>query len=223
LAYAGTCKYLESNSRPLVSFVYLNLAYLDFINESANEMVFTTILHEMIHTLGFSSSYLGYFYDRENKISRKYSDVVESSLDYPIRIKSPLLKSWVNEHLVCNEDLSVPLENVASEGSMGSHFEASILGNELMNPSAFYNTQYTGAITAYIDSMGFFKSKLPKDKMDETLVWGYKAGCDVLRDSQTCESSPMTCKKNGFVCSTDHFSIGFCRTDHLNIPDPYTN
>ena len=182
VAYAGTCKIQTTTKRPLVSFVYVNTRNLNFISDSRVETVFGTILHEIIHTMGFTSFYLQGFYDRQAKISRPIADVVESSTDYPIRIKTPQLKTWVNNHLDCNEDLSVPLENIESAGSGGSHFETFVMGNEMLNPSTFYNTVYTGATTAYIESMGFFKVKLPKTKMDETLAWGYKAGCNVLKD-----------------------------------------
>ena len=49
-----------------------------------------------------------------------------------------------------------------------------------MNPSAFYNLQYTGATIAYIESMGYFKVQEPKVKMEEILHWGYQEGCGPL-------------------------------------------
>jgi hypothetical protein len=62
--------------------------------------------------------------------------------------------------------------------------------------------------------MEFFKVKEPVTKMEETLAWGFQAGCSVVQDGQTCNDIPMVCQKNGNVCSPDYFSIGSCQTSH---------
>lgn len=87
-----------------------------------------------------------------------------------------------------------------------------------MNPSAFYNLQYTGATISYIDDMGYFKVQEPRNKMAEILHWGYKKGCGPLADNPTCENLPMVCQRSGTQCSDDYFSIGQCSVDHVN-PD----
>ena len=222
-AFAGICQIDPKTKRPLVAFVYMNIRNNDFVNKFNTEKLFGTILHEIHHGLGFVQGYIDKFYNRQTKLTWNINDVAENSADYPIKIKMPLLKTWVNNHLGCNQNLAVPLENVASSGSGGSHFEAFILGNEMLNPSTFYNTQYTGATISYIDSMGFFISKEPNTKMEETLAWGYKGGCNLLRDSQSCTSNPFVCKKDGVaVCSMDHFSIGTCSLDHVGKKDEMT-
>lgn len=84
----------------------------------------------------------------------------------------------------------------------------------MMNPSAFFNLQYSGASIAYIESMEYFSVKTPKTKMEETLAWGYQAGCGVFNDGNTCADFPMVCQKDGVVCSADHYSLGTCSTTH---------
>ena len=83
-----------------------------------------------------------------------------------------------------------------------------------MNPSAFYNLQYSGATINYIEAMEFFKAKTPITKMEETLAWGFQAGCGVVGDGRTCADIPMVCQKRGLVCSADYFSVGSCETSH---------
>jgi hypothetical protein len=91
------------------------------------------------------------------------------------------------------------------------------MGNDVMNPSAYFNLQYTGATIAYIESMGFFAPKSPSDKMEEVMQWGYKAGCKALEDYPKCSDLPMSCKKHGTQCSMDYYSVGSCSND-LNDP-----
>ena len=50
----------------------------------------------------------------------------------------------------------------------------------MMNPTTYYNAKMSGATIAYIESMGYFKPKLPKTKMEELLIWGNGAGCGPL-------------------------------------------
>lgn len=217
VAFAGVCK-IASNKRPMVAYVVMNTAYLKLDQDSENEEIFTTLLHEVHHGLGFMNTYHDAFWDRATKVHRPIAEVVEQTNSY-LRIKSPEVVSWVYNHFGCNQGVQlkgVPLENDGNEGSANSHFEQAILGNEMMNPSSFYNAQYSGATIAYIEAMGYFKVKEPKTKMEENLVWGKGQGCGPLVDNPlpACANIPMTCKATGSVCSDDYFSIGNCSTDH---------
>ena len=219
-AYAGVCKVDEANKRPVMAFVYINVRNNVLDDKSFNEQVFTTLLHELHHGLGFLSSYIPYFWDRGVKKYRPQSEVFSSSQSYRVRIKRPELVSWVSNHFNCPypqvNGYGAPLENLGGDESQDSHFEASIFGNEALNPSAFYNLQYTGATIAYIESMGYFKVQEPKTKMAEILFWGYKKGCGVLQDNLRCEDIPMVCQKSGTQCSEDYYSVGQCSLDHVN-------
>ena len=214
VAYAGVCK-VAPNSRPLAGFVYINLAYTNLLDEVKNEDNFSTLLHEVHHILGFQSSYLPYFWDRTTLGYRPENQVYEKTQTYT-RLIRPEVVSWVNGHFGCNENLGVPLENSGSDGSATSHFDMLVFGNEMLNPASYYNTQFSGATIAYIESMGFFKVRSPRTKMEEVLVWGAKQGCGPLRDNPVCSSIPMTCKYTGRVCSDDYFSYGQCSTNHAN-------
>lgn len=111
----------------------------------------------------------------------------------------------------------MPLENSGGEGSQNSHFDKLSLGNEMMNPSSYFNSQFSGATMAYMESMGYLRVKEPRAKMEEVLAWGRNTGCGPLEDNPRCEDIPMTCKYDGEVCSADYFSIGVCSTNHSNV------
>ena len=213
VAFAGICKQ-SSNSRPLVAYVVMNLAYLALDQDPENEEIFTTLLHEVHHGLGFIDSYNSLFWDRSLKSHRPMADVVQQTNTY-LRNKRPEVVNWTKSHFNCNQDIiGVPLENDGDAGSANSHFEQLSLGTEMMNPSSFYNVQYSGATISYIESMGYFKVKEPNTKMEELMIWGKDAGCGPLLDNPVCENIPMTCKATGSICSTDYFSKGDCTTDH---------
>lgn len=94
MAYAGVCKVAE-NGRPLMAFVYLNLAHLQLLEESQNEEIFSTILHEVHHGLGFMDAYLEFFWDRETKQHRPIAEVVSETATYKRIIRSEVV-SWAN-------------------------------------------------------------------------------------------------------------------------------
>jgi hypothetical protein len=67
----------------------MNLRNNNFNDKFLQEKMFTTILHEMHHGLGFVSNLLDRFYDRAKKKTRIWSEVYESSTDYQVRMRRP--------------------------------------------------------------------------------------------------------------------------------------
>jgi len=179
-AYAGVCKADAVTQRPVAAFVYINIRNNVLDDRAFTEQVFTTLLHEIHHGLGFLSSYIPLFWDRDAKQHKALNQVYTSSPSYKVRIKTPGVLKWIRDHYNCQSTSGAPLENMGKQGSQNSHFEATVFGNEVMNPSAFYNLQYTGATIAYMEDMGYFRVLEPKDKMAEILHWGYKKGCGPL-------------------------------------------
>ena len=60
-AYAGVCKADAVNQRPVAAFVYINIRNNILDDRAYTERVFTTLLHEIHHGLGFLSSYIPLF------------------------------------------------------------------------------------------------------------------------------------------------------------------
>jgi hypothetical protein len=88
-AFAGVCKTSGLNSRPLVSYVYINLRNTILKDKAFTEKTFTTLLHEVHHGLGFLSGYLGAFWNRALGSYRSAAEVYTSSASYSVRMIRP--------------------------------------------------------------------------------------------------------------------------------------
>lgn len=85
------------------------------------------------------------------------------------------------------------------------------MGNDMMNPSDFFNIVNSGLNLKLMEDYGHFVANF---NMEEHLSWGLGVGCDAF--SEDCSQVPMTCPVLGeHLCSPDYYSMGICTTDTL--------
>jgi hypothetical protein len=116
-AFAGVCKTSSTNQRPLVSYIVINLRNTNLTDKAFTERVFTTLLHEAHHAIGFLSGYLGNFYNRNLNSFRPVAEVFTSTPEYSVRMVRPQIVDWAKTHFNCPTATSVPLENLGNSGS----------------------------------------------------------------------------------------------------------
>jgi hypothetical protein len=95
----------------------INLRNTILVDKTFTEKVFTTLLHEVHHGMGFLSGYLDFFWDRQFSRRRTPIEVYESSTDYQRRMKIAPILNWAKSHFNCPTMSSLPLENIGSAGS----------------------------------------------------------------------------------------------------------
>lgn len=135
----------------------------------------------------------------------------QSSSRYPFTVISPKVLEWAKNHFQCSTLKGLPLENGGSESTAGAHWDKLIVGNDMMNPSDFFNIVNSGLNLALMEDYGHFKANY---SMEEHLSWGYHVGCGAF--SEDCSQVPMTCPESGKnFCSPDYFSMGICLSDQL--------
>ena len=63
-AFAGICQISETTQRPLVGYIVINIRNTILEDKSFTEKIYTTLVHEAHHSIGFLSGFLNRFYDR---------------------------------------------------------------------------------------------------------------------------------------------------------------
>ena len=182
---------------------------MDILDENNFESEFVTVLHEMTHIYGLASSAFHLMYNRETKTLRKPTEYLKTDREgpFPIQATSPKALNWARNHFECPTLQGIPLENSGSKGSAGSHWDQFVLGNELMNPQANFNTVNSGLNYEFLEDTGHFQVVR---SFYEYLAWGDGVGCGIF--SGKCEDNPYTCdpKKTHYLCSPDYYSVGIC-------------
>lgn len=153
------------------------------------------------------------FWDRDSSQTISLEKVIEEKKNarYPFTVVSPKVILWAKNHYKCPDLVGVPLENSGGSGTAGAHWDKLIVGNDMMNPSDFFNTVNSGLNFALMEDYGHFSANY---SMEEHLSWGLDAGCDAF--SEDCSKVPMTCpKESQEMCSPDYYSMGNCTKDPL--------
>lgn len=124
--FATYCNYDKGSYRPNAGNIVINIANFNFNppNAAIMEAQVATSMHEMTHIFGFSAGQFKHFQD-EDLNTMDINDVV--SADQMGIIAPKTLKAY-KEHFDCPTATQVPLENEGAQGSVGSHWERSIMG-----------------------------------------------------------------------------------------------
>jgi leishmanolysin-like peptidase len=98
-------------------------------------------LHELHHILGFNTkAYDGGFWDRIANSNKELDDVLISEQSrFGNRVKTPKVVDWVKNHFDCQTVDGMPLENAVTTGASNSHWEKTIVGNEVVSFSFLIN------------------------------------------------------------------------------------
>jgi leishmanolysin len=207
LAWSRACKLLSSNGRPVVGQINFNTHSL---NPAGGDSTFTsdlmTVVHEMTHALGFSSSLFDNF--------AKPAKVGKTTLGgntYSYLSVEPL-NSKLKSYFGCSSLPGAILENQGGSGSAGSHWERRIFGNEYMTASQINDQRVSALTLALLESTGWYKVDY---SMADTFSFGKGEGCGFLSScsgyKEYCSGSAEGCSfhgQAGAYCGSDSFSDG---------------
>ncbi len=122
------------NGRPIFGQINFNLNVL-YTNAEEFDEILEAALHEVTHVLGFSSTYFTQFINPATGKVLPIEQVVENTTIRGFNttiIKTPKLVEVARKHFGCPTIKGVELENQGGTSSLGSHFERTILMNEVL-------------------------------------------------------------------------------------------
>lgn len=193
------------NGRPSVGYANFDPAKLEMkiINSRAKELGIA--IHEVGHSLGFSSSF---FYN--NNFVIDYNGLK--------MINSPKVLKFVRDHFGCSDLEGALLEDLGGGGTATSHWKKSVFMNEYMTGTASTNPIVSKLTMAYFQDAGWYRSN---DSFTDAYGWGYKSGCSLPRNAN-CESIPQSSKCTETTvskqCFIDRSGYGGCAGGELGLP-----
>lgn len=202
LAWAGACLYATDNSRPVMGILQINGKYIKIVPADVEQSVMV-ISHEFTHALGFSNDLFSKYPIKEA------NTVIKLTINGVTRtaIKTPGLLSFARTHFGCSTLKGVLIEDEGGDGSAGSHWEKSTLGNEYMTAIANGRMLYSGFTLNFLNDIGWYKVTLT---LADRIYWGMNRGCGF---GETCSTSaPEFCTTSGDDgCTSDWLEKTSCK------------
>lgn len=206
-----SCFYSSKDGRPLVAALFLNPTYMTD-TPSQELKVFFSVLHEMIHMLGFDNDLFGNFKIPGTNTTRELTQVIKDCKlgenNYQCIIL-PEVVTWARNHFGCTTLWGVPLENYGGFGVAGHHWESTFFFSELMAPTVDSQSFLSGLTHAFLRGTGWYNVL---ESSDQVFEWSANTGCSCY--DLTCPAipeqycSPTASSSN--ICGPNFYAKGSC-------------
>lgn len=175
LGFAAACEFHPVTMRPIAGRVNLNPAKLKLDKVSRQEQ-FDTTLHEIYHIMGFTPYLFQFFIDPVTNKRKNVSDtyIQRQSGAFRNQVVSPRVLEFARNHFGCQTMIGVPLEDHGATGSISSHWEKVVAGNEIMVANRTPNIVNSELTMRLLEDSGWYQVNR---KFAEPLVWGRNLGC----------------------------------------------
>jgi hypothetical protein len=216
VATASFCYLSTGTKRPIVSRVRFNInkiqvPYGDALIHEKNVYL---VMHEMIHSLGFSKELFKYFVDERGVIRKNH--IKSISLDGRKRmvLDVPAITNRVRRHFGCSSLPGAYLENNGDSAlTAGSHFERKHFLMDAMTSGVLNGRRISEFTLAVLESSGWYS---PDYNYAEPNHYGAGQGCGFV--NKRCPSSgtqfeEFCGKRAERGCFASGMSGGTCNSD----------
>lgn len=206
MATAMTCLRRASNKRPIIGIVKLNKKYIKY-TQSRTKSFMHVLLHEITHILGHAGEHYKHFQTPTPAVVSTTTTTNAGTLT-TFKLVTPKLVALAKEHFGCDDIDGIPLENEGSSGSVGSHFEKSHFGNEVMTAQMTGMPIFSKFTLTLLEESGWY---IVTHGKSEKFHWGKNRGCSFYNNSQCSSTAPEFCTVSGrWSCSSDYLAKNNC-------------
>jgi hypothetical protein len=226
IAWATYCE-VDQNSRPVSGQLNWGPDGIDTDPEALNSQL-SVAVHEITHTLGFSSAKYGSFVDNAGSTMAESSVVETVSVTYNggsrtiSRFIHPTILKRAREHFGCETIAGADLEDGGGSGTTGSHWEKRVFNTEYMTGTINTFPVISYMTGAFFEATGYYSVQYSKMS---PLNWGRGLGCSFYTGSCGSWTAP------GYVCPSsiseasctfDRMARGTCAIySYSSIPDHF--
>lgn len=208
IAYSSICQ-LDETDKPVAGFVNFCPMHLSSAL-SSSQKVELTLIHELLHILGFSAELFSKFrecddfggcFERKAIIHDKGR----------ILMVLPSVIDQMQLHFRCSDpDFGAPLE-ILKNNQAGSHWDSMILHNSIMAPylNELTLTSIDPISAALFENTGWYKVNY---SATDPYLWGKGSGCNLEKfDYCDYEYSCKMSDSSQMGCDVSHTSVGSCK------------
>ncbi|KAE9549719.1 hypothetical protein FO519_007071 [Halicephalobus sp. NKZ332] len=204
IAYAAHCQQEADFDRPIAGHVNICPSALS-THLHDQEILLSTVKHEILHALGFSAGLYAFFRDKDgnprtkrNRYNRPvsfnrergYYDADDSTVKTIVRdwwtaegvVSHPVhlmvterVQEEARKHFGCDLLEGAELENQGGDGTALTHWEKRLFENEAMTGTHTQNPVYSRITLALMEDSGWYKANY---NIAEELHWGHNLGCN---------------------------------------------
>ncbi|KAL7607136.1 uncharacterized protein LOC111920667 [Lactuca sativa] len=170
------------------------------LTAEAETLLSATLIHEVIHVLGFDPHAFTHFRDeRKRRRTQVTKQMVDEKLGRMVtRVVLPRVVMHSRYHYgAFSENFTgLELEDGGGRGTSGSHWEKRLLMNEIMTGSVDTRSVVSKMTLALLEDSGWYEANY---SMAEVLDWGSNQGTEFV-------TSPCNIWKGAYHCNTTQFS-----------------
>jgi len=213
------CYLATGTKRPLIARTRINknkltIATRDVLTHEKNMI---TLMHEMMHALGFSANNYKYFIDGNGRTRTGHIKSVRINGVTRTFIDLPPLTSKLRNHFGCSSLQGAPLENSGGSGTSSSHFEKKAFLYEFMASGSMLGRRVSELGLAFLEGTGWYSVNYA---YAEPYFYGKGQGCSFVTSTscsfdEFCHTSNRGCSptgRGGGSCNSDSLIGGGCKT-----------
>jgi leishmanolysin len=206
VAWAGYCM-LDSTQRPVVGRMNFSPQFIVWGADNA-EVIYTAV-HELLHALGFSYTFISQNFVKNNATATIVSGTARGGA--PVnRVVTPAVVAKTKEFFNCASLTGCELENEGGAGTVNSHWQRRNHKDDVMSP--IVGTSLSPVTLALLEDSGHYFVDYAKADAPQ---WGRVAGCAFVNDK--CDSAAAGvgkywCRTNDETgCTFDGMAMGSCK------------
>ncbi|KAK7310453.1 hypothetical protein RJT34_07992 [Clitoria ternatea] len=170
------------------------------LTAEAETLLSATLIHEVMHVLGFDPHAFAHFRDerkrRRNKVTEQVMDEKIGRLVTRVVLPRVVMHSRHHYAAFSGNFTGLELEDGGGRGTSGSHWEKRLLMNEIMTGSVDTRSVVSKMTLALLEDSGWYKANY---SMADRLDWGRNQGTEFV-------TSPCNLWKGAYHCNTTQFS-----------------
>ncbi|KAE8718167.1 Metalloendopeptidase / zinc ion binding protein isoform 3 [Hibiscus syriacus] len=170
------------------------------LTAEAETLLSATLIHEVMHVLGFDPHAFSHFRDgRKRRRSKVTEQIMDEKLGRMVtRVVLPRVVMHSRNHYGAFSETftGLELEDGGGRGTSGSHWEKRLLMNEIMTGSVDPRSVVSKMTLALLEDSGWYQANY---SMADRLDWGRNQGTDFV-------TSPCNLWKGAYRCNTTNFS-----------------
>ena len=205
VAESYSCYLSSSSKRPYIAKTVFNRDLLKDASDNIllHEKNTYLLLHEMLHTLGFSKSLYKYFLDVNGNVMTNHIKTVNLHGIDRMVLDVPSLTQRARNFFGCSTLEGVFLEDDGSSASYGSHLERSQFVMEHMSSGLIYTQRISEFSLGLLEATGWY---IPDYSFADPYWFGQGQGCGFIRDQ--CGTSDFDYQSYGY-CTGSSSGCGF--------------
>ncbi|CAI8606411.1 unnamed protein product [Vicia faba] len=170
------------------------------LTAEAETLLSATLIHEVMHVLGFDPHAFTHFRDerrrRRNKVTEQVMDEKIGRIVTRVVLPRVVMHSRHHYAAFSGNFTGLELEDGGGRGTSGSHWEKRLLMNEIMTGSVDTRSVVSKMTLALLEDSGWYKANY---SMADRLDWGRNQGTEFV-------TSPCNLWKGAYHCNSTQFS-----------------